>query len=143
MPKGEDRVIVGQHAGLKFRHVRPLVGANQRRFRHDERVVVGGLKADIKRLFVIRLAGAVNLFPFGNVALMAFRLSDVVRHLALHRQGENLFGRRADPGNQFRRDAVAGNVEKANFAGRLADGVGHRLASDEIVAGQVADIDGR
>jgi hypothetical protein len=38
---------------------------------------------------------------------------------------------------------VAGNVEKADFAGRLADGVGHRLASDEIVAGQVADIDGR
>ena len=143
MSKGEDRLIVGQHPGFKRRHVRPLVGANQRRFRHDVRVVVSGLKADIERFFVIRLAGAVNLFAFRNVAFMAFRLSDVVRHLALHRQGENLFGRRADPGNQFRRDAVAGNVEKADFAGRLADSVGHRLASGEIVAGQVADIDGR
>jgi hypothetical protein len=38
---------------------------------------------------------------------------------------------------------VAGDVEKADFARRAADGVGHRLAPGEIVAGQIADIDGR
>ena len=74
---------------------------------------------------------------------MAFRLSDVVRHLALHRQGKNLFRRRADAGNQLGRNAVPGDIEKADLAGRLTDGVGYRLASGEIGAGQVADVDGR
>jgi hypothetical protein len=33
----------------------------------------------------------------------------------------------------------AGDVEKAHLARRAADGVGHRLAPGEIVAGQIAD----
>jgi hypothetical protein len=141
MAEGEDRVIVGQHPGLKFRQIRPLVGANQRRAGQHQRMVVRRLEADIERLFMVRLAGAVNLFSFRDVALMAFGLADVVRIFA-----PSAGRRSASPPRGRRRsvqgDAVAGDVEKADFA-RAADGVGHRLAPGEIVAGQIADIDGR
>ena len=74
---------------------------------------------------------------------MAAGVADVVLHLLLHRQGEERFCRRADAGDQFRGNAVAGDIEKTDLPRRFADGVGDGLALCQTVAGQIADIDGR
>ena len=141
--EGEDCVVVGQHPRAEIRQIGPLIGADQRRAGEHQRMVIRCLEADIESLFMVRLAGAVDLFSFRNVALMAFGVADVIVHLLLHRQGEDLLRRLADAGDQRRVDAVAGDVEKAHLARRAADGVGHRLTPGEVIAGQIADIDGR
>ena len=99
MAEGEDRIVVGQHPRAEIRQIGPLVGADQRCTGEHQRMVVRRLEADIERLFMVRLAGAVDLFSFRDVALMAFGAADVVVHLLLHRQGEDLLRRRADAGD--------------------------------------------
>jgi hypothetical protein len=139
----EHRLVVGGHRIGEASQLRPCVRPEHRVAREIIGVVVGQVQRGVEGLLHLGHPGREALLTRGDVTPMAFGQPDVVAHLLLERQAEELLRRRQHAFEQRVVDARAAHVEEPDFAGRLADLARHPLALRQVLRTQPADVDVR